>query len=108
PGAESARPMPSNATAVPEPNPVRAEADVVAVPMPPLRMAEDQVIQGVLAEVQRQVELMLEYRVREVLTPLLQRAADHFVRDARTELASTLRDVVSRAVAEELARRRSR
>jgi hypothetical protein len=86
----------------------RPEADLVPTPMPPLRMAEDQVIQGVLAEVQRQVELMLEYRVRETLTPLLNRAADTIVREARTELASTLRDVVARAVAQELLRHRTR
>jgi hypothetical protein len=86
----------------------QAEADMLPVPMPPLRLAEEQMIQGVLAEVQRQVELMLDYRLREVLTPLLNRAADGIVRDARTELASTLRDVVARAVAQELSRHRTR
>lgn len=88
--------------------PPRAEADLLPVPMPPLRMPEEQVIQGVLAEVQRQVELMLEYRLREALTPLLARATDNFVREARNELASTLRDVVARAVAQELSRHRGR
>ena len=58
-------------------------------------------------QLQRQVDLMLEYRLREVLTPLLARAADNVVRDARSQLASTLRDMVERAVADELARRRS-
>jgi hypothetical protein len=84
------------------------EADVLGTPMPSLRLAEEQMIQGVLVEVQRQVELMLDYRLREVLTPLLNRATDSIVRDARTELASTLRDVVARAVAHELARHRTR
>lgn len=84
------------------------EADVLATPSPALRAAEEQVIQGVLLEVQRQVELMLDYRMREVLTPMLTRAADAIVREARTELASTLRDVVARAVAQELARHRTR
>jgi hypothetical protein len=84
------------------------EGDVLAVPSPALRAAEEQMIQGVLIELQRQVELMLDYRMREVLTPLLARAADGIVREARTELASTLRDVVARAVAQELARHRTR
>lgn len=84
------------------------EANVLATPSPALRAAEEQVIQGVLLEVQRQVELMLDYRMREVLTPMLTRAADAIVREARTELASTLRDVVARAVAQELARHRTR
>ena len=85
-----------------------AEADMLTTQLPPLRVAEEQMIQGVLVEVQRQVELMLDYRLREVLTPMLARAADSIVREARTELASTLRDVVARAVAQELARHRTR
>ena len=89
-----------------EPGP--AEADMLATPMPPLRVADERMIQGVLVEVQRQVELMLDYRLREALTPLLNRATDSIVREARTELASTLRDVVARAVAQELARHRTR
>lgn len=85
-----------------------AEADMLGAPPSPLRIAEEQMIRGVLVEVQRQVELMLEVRLREALTPLLNRAADSIVREARTELASTLRDVVARAVAQELARHRTR
>ena len=81
---------------------------MVGAALPPLRMAEEAMIQGVLVGMQRQVELMLEYRLREALTPLLARAADSIVREARTELASTLRDVVARAVAQELARHRTR
>lgn len=69
---------------------------------------DEQIVQRVLVDLQRQVDLMLEYRLREVLTPLLARAADSVVRDARAELASTLRDLVSRAVAQELARHRPR
>lgn len=84
------------------------EADMLGTPKSTVRAAEEQVIQGVLVEVQRQVELMLDYRLREVLTPLLARAADSIVREARSELASTLRDVVARAVAQELARHRIR
>lgn len=84
------------------------EADMLGAPAPPLRVADAAVIEGVLVEVQRQVELMLDYRLREALTPLLNRAADNLVREARTELASTLRDVVARAVAQELARHRTR
>ena len=60
-----------------------------------------------LIDLQRQMDLMLDYRLREILTPLLARAADGIVREARSELASTLRDVVERAVALELARHRS-
>jgi hypothetical protein len=69
---------------------------------------ENQLIERVLSDLQRQVELMLEYRLREVLTPALTRATEALMRDARVELASTLRDVVARAVAQELSRHRGR
>ncbi len=64
-----------------------------------------EVEQRVLADVQRQVELMLEVRLREALTPLLTRTADALVRDMRNELSAALRELVTRAVAQELARR---
>jgi hypothetical protein len=75
---------------------------------PQLALLESQLNERVLADVQRQIDLMLDYRLREVLTPLLSRVADNLVRDVRIELASTLREVVSRAVAQELARHRIR
>ena len=67
---------------------------------------EAQLVQRVLADLQRQTDLMLDYRLREVLTPLLARATDNLIREARGELASTLRDMVARAVAQEMARHR--
>jgi hypothetical protein len=88
------------------------EADVVAPgAKPPLitsALTEEQLVQRVLGDVQRQVDLMLEYRLREILTPILTRATDAMIREARAELASTLRDVVARAVTQELSRHRSR
>ena len=69
---------------------------------------EEQLTQRILTDLQRQMDLMLDYRLREILTPLLTRAADSIVREARSELASTLRDVVARAVAQELTRHRTR
>jgi hypothetical protein len=69
---------------------------------------EGELSEQVLANVQRQLDLMIEQRMREALMPLLARATDGLVRDARNELASTLRDVVTRAVAQELARLRNR
>jgi hypothetical protein len=93
----------------------RLEADVInrsqgagraAPPVP--QMTDEQMIEHVMVDLQRQLDLMLEYRLREILTPILTRAADSVIRDARTELASTLRDVVARAVAQELSRHRTR
>jgi hypothetical protein len=89
------------------------EADMAAAPVaaaaaPASALTDEQLIQRVLAEVQHQVDLMLEYRLREALTPLLTRAADSVIREARGELASALHDVVARAVILELARHRGR
>lgn len=70
--------------------------------------SEDQIVARVLAEVQRQVDLVLESRMREALAPALTRLSDALVREVRAELASTLRDVVTRAVAQEMSRHRAR
>jgi hypothetical protein len=72
------------------------------------QMTEDQLIQRVLADVQRQVDMVFETRLREAITPALARLTDALVREARAELASTLRDVVTRAVAQEMSRHRTR
>lgn len=67
---------------------------------------EEQIVQNVLTELQRRSDLMLEYRLRETLTPILARLCDSLIKDARQDLAATLRDVVARAVAQELTRHR--
>ncbi len=67
-----------------------------------------QLTQRVLADLQRQVELMLEVRLREALAPILARASDTLVRDAKKELTAAMRDIVSRSIARELGRREDR
>jgi hypothetical protein len=69
---------------------------------------EAQWVERVLGDLQRHTDLMLEYRLREALAPLLARLTDNLVHDVRQELAATLRDVVARAVSQELSRRRER
>ena len=96
---------PEAAPAVPT-TPAVIEVTATAEPTPAPSLDTDQLTQRVLTDLHRQIDLMLDYRLREVLTPLLTRAADSIVREARVELASTLRDVVARAVAQELARHR--
>jgi hypothetical protein len=70
--------------------------------------SEQELVQRVLANVQRQVDLMLEQRLREAMAPALARLTDALLRETRGELASTLRDIVARAVAQELSRHRDR
>ena len=69
---------------------------------------EARIVEAVLSGLQQRVDLMLEYRLREALALLLARATDAILQEARVELAHTLRDVVARAVGQELARRRLR
>lgn len=67
--------------------------------------SQDELTAQVLADVQRQIDVMLEYRMREVLAPVVNRLTDALARDARAELALVLKEVVTRAVTEELSRR---
>ena len=69
---------------------------------------EARIVDTVMAGLQQRVDQMFEFRLREALGPVLARAADMVVSDARQELAHTLRDVVARAVSQEMARRRPR
>ncbi|MCK6424705.1 MAG: hypothetical protein L6Q75_06375 [Burkholderiaceae bacterium] len=99
-GAASPAPAPSLSLAP------LAEADVPVEAW--LAVAESQITQQVLADVQRQVDRMFEYRVREAIGPALAQLTEQFVEAMRQELGQTLRDIVRRAVAQELARLRSR
>ena len=105
---------------VPEPQPVArapafasswwtddGEPDTAASPVPAAEapaLSEPQVVQRVLADLDRQLDAMFDHRVHDVLGPVLARAADTLVRELRQELTLSLRDMVARAVAVELAR----
>ena len=88
--------------------PAEAGAGPLPAPQAQAELSEVELVQQVLADVQRQVELMLEYRMREALAPILARAADTMIRDTRSQLANTLHEMVARAVALELSRHRDR
>jgi len=103
------RPLPSDGAARPgTASPMAGAPPTPAVPPPDARLlpTEDELRQRVLEAVQQQVELVLEYRVRELMSPILARTADTLVREARAELARSLREIVSRAVVAELRRQR--
>ncbi len=127
--APSASPVASTAQAMPRPDkfnavPLASEPmmprpipvlDTVLDPtalretvLTPPALDEAQISQRVLAEVQRQIDGMLEFRLREAMAPILARTADALVRELRDELSRTMSDVVSRAVTQELARQRPR
>lgn len=86
--------------------PVLAEAVSPAALQP--EVSEAQLAHRVLADVQKQVDGMLEFRLREALAPVLARHTEAIVRDLRDELSRTLKDVVARSVTQELAKLRQR
>ncbi len=90
------------------PAPPAALVSPTPPPEPAALPTEAQLTQRVVQEVQRQVDGMLEFRLREAIGPVLARHTDAMVQDLRQELSRTLRDVVARAVAQELARQRQR
>ena len=83
-------------------------ASTVEPAVPGVVVDEALIAQRVLVDLQRQVDGMLEYRLREAMAPILARATDALMRDLRQELSKTMNDVVARAVAQEVARQRSR
>ena len=108
--APVAPPAPVQAT-VPAPvpaTPAATQAPPAAARPAAASPADVQLTQRVLADLQRQVELMLEVRLREALAPILARASDALVRDARKELTAAMRDIVSRSIARELGKREDR
>jgi hypothetical protein len=60
--------------------------------------------QRVLADLDKQLDLMFEHRLRETLSPVLARMTDTLVREMRNQVAASLREMVTRAVALELDR----
>jgi hypothetical protein len=108
-----------------DPQPVLPEvADVVEASTSPLTLppvapavemagevtevTEAQLAHRVLGVVQKQIDGMLDFRLREAMTPILQRHTDALVRELRDELKQTMQDVINRAVAQEMAKVRQR
>jgi len=71
-------------------------------------ITEAQLAQRVMGDVQRQIDGMLDFRLREAIGPILARHTEVLVKDLREELNRTMRDVVTRSVAQEMAKLRQR
>ena len=102
-------PAPATETPAPPSEPASADwSQTVVLPAGEPAVDEGRIIENVLADLQRQIDLMLEYRLREAIGPALARASDALIREVRSDLASAMRELVARAVAQELARHRGR
>jgi hypothetical protein len=81
------------------PAPLVAQARVEPV-------SEDEVVRRVVTGLEEQLDLMFDHRIQEAVAPALARAADSLIADLRDQMVSVLHDMVSRAVAIEMARQR--
>lgn len=108
--AQLAQATPSTATEVLPAQPAHPIPQAMAPDSGPDSGAvqEGQLVQRVLTDVQRQIDSMLEFRLREALAPVLARHSEAIVRDLKEDLACTMRDVVARSVAQEVAKLRQR
>lgn len=66
---------------------------------------DNEIALQVLDHLQRQIDLLLERRLREALAPAVARLVETLVQEASGELAATLRELAAQAVARELSRR---
>ncbi len=103
-----AAPLASAAPPAPAAVPSALQATAPAGPQEVTEVSESQLVHRVLGVVQKQIDGMLDYRLREAMTPILQRHTDALVRDLRDELKQTMQDVINRAVAQEMAKVRQR
>lgn len=90
------------------PQPAVSPPVVTPVPVVAAGVDEARVVQRVLADLDKQLDLMFEHRLRESLSPVLARMTDSLVREMRTQLAANLREMVARAVSLELDRLQKR
>lgn len=58
----------------------------------------------VLRQILRRVDFVIEHRVKESLADILQVATEELIKEVRRGLQVTLEDVITRAVAQEIAR----
>jgi hypothetical protein len=87
----------ASAPALPVAAPARADGDTLQAAL---------FVEPLLEDIVHRLDRVLEMRLRDALALELERLADRVVQAARDEVAIGLRELVERAVAEELARRR--
>jgi hypothetical protein len=94
-----------------EPTPSLADVPVSDAPLhePPPTPAIDEaaLAQRIFADMQHQIDSMLDQQLRVAMQPLLNRLADTLALQAREQLALALRDMVALAVSREMIRLRA-
>ena len=107
---EVVRDVPAPATDAPASSeaPLRIESDVAPAPLlASALLQEARIAEQVLVRLQPQIDVLFEHRMRDALAPHLTRLTTALADEARRQLATVLREVVARAVSEEVARHRA-
>lgn len=68
--------------------------------------AQQRLVADIMLDLERQVDASFEARLRDALVPLLARAAEAMLLETREQFSTLLREMVAKAVAQELARHR--
>lgn len=89
------------------PNNPRTDVVPELAPAPQLP-SHDELVRQVMADIQHQLDAMLEVRMKEALAPAITRFTDALARDTRAELGVVLKDVVARAVTQALTKHRAK
>jgi hypothetical protein len=88
--------------------PLRVESDLAPAPLLASALVQEaRIAEQVLVRLQPQIDVLFEHRMRDALAPALTRLTTALADEARKQLAAVLREVVARAVAEEVARHRA-
>ncbi len=93
------------------PLPVTAPVPLAAPHLPPPGAdlpSHDELVRQIMGDIQRQIDAMLEVRMKETLAPAITRFTDALARDTRAELGGVLKDVVTRAVTQALTKHRAK
>ena len=96
----------------PQPQPVSPQGTppAVSVPNSPSRTEEEwralelRLNERVLRQILRRADFVIEHRLKEGLSEIVEKATQDMVREIKDGLQATLEDVVMRAVAQEMAR----
>lgn len=99
----------ASATATEPPDSSASSGPAVSVGVPSISpaSADADMAQAITADLQAHIDRVLDARVRAALEPVLQQLVTRVLEETRRELASTLRDGMARALAQQNARHRN-
>lgn len=96
------------ADSVPAEAPLRVESDLAPAGLLASTLVQEaRIAEQVLVRLQPQIDVLFEHRLRDAMAPALTRLTTALADETRRQLAAVLREMVSRAVAEEVARHRT-